>query len=79
MDFTYKFYPKHSLCTIEIHYHEHTSLPLLVHILSQMNSVQVTNEHTNNIFYVLLTLHLSIILGNDQLDTQLLYFTTSLL
>ena len=47
MDFIYKFYPKHSLCTIKIHYHDHTSLPLLVHILSQMNSVQVTSELPN--------------------------------
>jgi muramidase (phage lysozyme) len=31
------------------------------------------------IFYVLLTVHLSIILANDQLDTQLLYFTIYLL
>jgi len=30
-------------------------------------------------FYVLLTAHLSTILGNDQLDTQLLYFTMCLL
>ena len=30
-------------------------------------------------FYVLWTAHLSIILGNDQLDTQLLYFTVRLL
>ena len=29
--------------------------------------------------YVLLTVHLSIILDNDQLDTQLLYFTIRLL
>ena len=29
--------------------------------------------------YVLWTVHLSIILGNDELDTQLLYFTISLL
>ena len=32
-----------------------------------------------NNFYVLLTVHLSIILGNDQLDTHLLYFTIRLL
>ena len=30
-------------------------------------------------FYVLLTVHLSIILDNDQLDTHLLYFTIRLL
>ena len=30
-------------------------------------------------FYVTLTFHLGIILGNDQLDTQLLYFTIRLL
>ena len=30
-------------------------------------------------FYVLLTVHLSISLENDQLDTQLLYFTIRLL
>ena len=30
-------------------------------------------------FYVLLTVHLSIILDNAQLDTQLLYFTIRLL
>jgi len=30
-------------------------------------------------FYVLLTVHLSIILDNDQLDTRLLYFTIRLL
>ena len=30
-------------------------------------------------YYVLWTVHLSIILGNDQLDTQLLYFTTRIL
>ena len=30
-------------------------------------------------FYVLLTVHLTITLGNDQLDTQLLDFTISLL
>jgi len=30
-------------------------------------------------FYVLLTVHLSIILDNDQLDTHLLYFTIYLL
>ena len=30
-------------------------------------------------FYVLLTMHLSIILDNDQLDTHLLYFTIRLL
>jgi len=30
-------------------------------------------------FYVLLVLHLSIILDNDQLDAHLLYFTTHLL
>jgi len=30
-------------------------------------------------FYVLLTVHQSIILDNDQLDTHLLYFTTRLL
>ena len=29
-------------------------------------------------FYVLLTVHLSIILDNDQLDAHLLYFTISL-
>jgi len=37
---------------------------------------------TNNyfvVFYVLLTVHLSIIIDNDQLDTQLLYFTVRLL
>jgi hypothetical protein len=51
MDFTDKFEPKHSLCTIKIHYHEHTSRPLLVHTLSQMNSVQVTSEHQNNIWW----------------------------
>ena len=33
---------------------------------------------SHRIFYVLLTVHLSIILGNDQLDTQLLYFTIRL-
>ena len=32
-----------------------------------------------NSFYVLLTLHLSIILDNDQLDTHLSYFTIRLL
>ena len=31
------------------------------------------------LLYVLWTVHLSIILGNDQLDTQLLYFTIRLL
>ena len=31
-------------------------------------------EQCIGFFYVLLTVHLSIILGNDQLDTQLLYF-----
>jgi len=36
------------------------------------------NKITAN-FYVLLTLHLSKILDNDQLDTQLLYFTIRLL
>jgi len=30
-------------------------------------------------FYVLLTVHLGISLDNDQLDTQLLYFTIRLL
>ena len=30
-------------------------------------------------FYVLLTVYLTIFLGNDQLDTQLLYFTIRLL
>jgi len=30
-------------------------------------------------FYVLLTVHFSIILDNDQLDTNLLYFTIRLL
>ena len=30
-------------------------------------------------FYVLLTVHLSITLDNDQLDTHLLYFTIRLL
>jgi len=30
-------------------------------------------------FYVLLNVHLSIILDNDQLDTHLLYFTVRLL
>jgi len=30
-------------------------------------------------FYVMLTVHLSIILDNDQLDTRLLYFTIRLL
>ena len=30
-------------------------------------------------FYVLLTVHLSIILDNDELDAHLLYFTISLL
>ena len=34
---------------------------------------------SHRIFYVLLTVHLTIILGNDQLDTQLLYFTICLL
>ena len=37
------------------------------------------DKHTQNIFYVLLTVHLSTILGNDRLDTQLLYFTIHLL
>jgi len=32
-----------------------------------------------NGFYVMLTVHLSIILDNDQLDTHLLYFTIRLL
>jgi hypothetical protein len=36
-------------------------------------------EHVCVIFYVLLTVHLSVILDNDQLDTQLLYFTVRLL
>lgn len=51
IDFIYKYYPKCSLRTIKIHYHEHTSLPLLVHILNQTNSVQVTSEHSNNIWW----------------------------
>ena len=33
----------------------------------------------SSLFYVLLTVHLSIILDNDQLDTNLLYFTIRLL
>jgi len=51
MGFIYKFDPKHSLCTIKIHYHEHTCLSLPVHILGQMNSVQVTSEHSNTIWW----------------------------
>ena len=38
-----------------------------------------SNVDDLNNFYVLLAVHLSIILGNDQLDTQLLYFTIRLL
>jgi len=33
----------------------------------------------NPCIYVLWTVHLSIILGNDQLDTQMIYFTVRLL
>ena len=36
-------------------------------------------RNTVEYFYVLLTVHLSIMLGNDQLDTQLIYFTIRLL
>ena len=37
------------------------------------------NEHKSVNVYVLLAVHLSIILDNDQLEAQLLYFTISLL
>ena len=35
--------------------------------------------HVTAVFYVLLTVHLSINLDNDQLDAHLLYFTIRLL
>jgi len=38
-----------------------------------------TSSATISFFYVLLTVHLYIILDNDQLDTHLLYFTIRLL
>jgi len=41
--------------------------------------VNKSQVHVSNYFYVLLTMHISIILGNDKLDTQLLYFTVCLL
>ena len=40
---------------------------------------QLVNEIMETNFYVLLTVHLSIILDNDQLDAPLLYFTIRLL
>ena len=36
--------------------------------------ISITNTEVN-IFYVLLTVHLSISLDNDQLDAHFLYFT----
>ena len=49
------------------------------HTSEKGKTVSTIMTDTASIFYVLLTVHLSIILGNDQLDTQLLYFTIRLL
>jgi len=44
-----------------------------------LSTDSVLSSHTCRDFYILCTVHLSKILDNDQLDTQLLYFTICLL
>ena len=56
----------------------------VTHLICQLSSYYMIKLifFTNSLLhfcYVLLTVHLSKILGNDQLDTQLLYFTIRLL
>jgi len=47
--------------------------------LAYMCSVKGFRRDIVTCFYVLLTVHLSIILDNDQLDTRLIYFSIRLL
>ena len=48
-------------------------------VVAQRTYFQLHTETSLANFYVLLTVHLSISLDNDQLDTHLLYFTIRLL
>ena len=47
--------------------------------MREMEKIPALNIDLHTLFYVLLTVHLSVILDNDQLDTHLLYFTIRLL
>ena len=60
------------------------SRPQIVNVFRLSVNINRANFSTaetiaNETFYVLLAVHLSIILDNDQLDTHLLHFTIDLL